>query len=260
MTSAFSLSNRWLWLSIATPALLLGLAGCGSSASAAAAAATPTCPATAAVTSETGKITAVSGTASVTITTTTGSTATVLLSTTTRITASTPVAASSLTTGTTVLVSVPANSSSGTAIPAQRVLVETATSTRGNGTPTAGNGTPGTGGGFGGGFPGRGSGTPGAGRGGSGSFNAACFRRTGTQGQNGVTGVQGTITTTNPGLGQITVTDSSGNSFVFALVSSTVIATQTRGTAANLTVGATITASGRQSTNGLQATTIQVTQ
>jgi len=244
MKESFKLMSTISQRSLSLGGIVLGAAavlglitGCGSTANAAAVAATPTCPATATLATATGSVTAVSATG-LTVQTATGSVM-VTFTSNTRYTKSVPVDPVTLTSGTTVQVVVSKGTVTSTVIPAQSIIVQTATTAgfgAGNGTPRAGNGTPRAGNG--------------------GGFNAACRGR-GAAAQNGFRGVRGTITAINTGSHQITVTDAKNASYVFSVDTTTTVATTARGTQADVAVGDTINASGQQNTNGIQAITIQ---
>jgi hypothetical protein len=230
---------------MAVPALLtLALVGCGSTANAtnAANAAATNCPTPGAnaFTSVNGVVTALNAT-SATVKTSSGANATVLFTATTRVSKTVSVDPATLTTGTTVQVVVSQSGVANGATPAQAIIVFNGQGFGGG--QRGGNGSP---------RPGAGSGTPRAG------FNPACrTRNQGAQAQNGFRGVRGMISAVNPAAHQITVTDAKGGNYVFALTSSTTVATQQAGKISDLAVGDTISASGKQSATGLQAMVIQ---
>lgn len=220
------------WFAVVPAIIALLLTGCGS-ASAANASATPACPIATNFKSVTGVIATI-GNNSATVTTTAGPVATVLFTATTRVSKTVAVDPTTLASGTTVQVIVPKGSTTGSVLTAQTILVQPAGQTPFGGGKRGGNGTGGR------------------------TFNPSCrTRATPVTGQNTFRGVRGTITALNPSAKQITVTDLKGNSYVFAMDSSTNVATQAKGSVSDLAVGDMISATGQQTSTGLQAINVQ---
>ncbi len=213
---------------VAVVALSMALAACGTPA--AAASTTPTCPPASSFKSVTGTISAV-GSNVITVATSGGGQALVHLTSTTRVTKMVTVTPADLTAGTSVQVTTDT-----AATTAQRILL----------LPT-GQGS------FGGrGGQGFGRGTPPAG------VNASCFQRQGQgRGQpSAFQGLRGTVESASST--KLIIDDSQGQTFTLAITSATVIETTAAGTAADLTVGATVMASGSATSDGITARTITV--
>lgn len=223
---------HYAWLALGPAIIALLFTGCGSAASAANSQATPACPTATNFMTVTGVIATI-GNNTATVTTAAGTTTTVLFTTTTRFSKLVAVDPTTLASGTTVQVVVAKGSATGSVIAAQTILVQTGQSAVGGGN-RGGNGSGGR------------------------SFNPACrTQKTPVSGQKSLRGVRGSITAVDPSLKQITVTDTKGNSYVFALTSTTVVATQAKGSMSDLAVGDTITATGQQTANGLQVANVQ---
>lgn len=218
----------------------LVLTGCGTASATTAnvtASPTPTCPPQIPVKTVSGHITSV-GNGSISVANAQGSVTQVAFSTTTRLTQVTHPAATSLTTGTSVLVLTDTN-----ATLAQRISV-------------LGQGISGAGGfGFG---AGRASGTPSA------RANAACFRRAGTgtgrsKGQGGTgqfQGIQGTIDSISAT--HLLFHDSQGQAYSVAITSATVIQRTAQASTSDLKVGQTVTALGTATSSGIAARSIVI--
>jgi len=229
----------------------VALAGCGtvSASTSASASATPTCPPQASFKTVTGKITStVSG--SIAVTDSQGKVTQVQVSSTTRITQTAHPAATSLATGTSVLVLTDTN-----ATVAQRINV-------------LGAGANGSGGfGFGSGS-GRPTGTPSA----SARGNARCFQRTGQRfgqgtpgagngngngsGGGAFQGIQGTIDTINSA--HLTFHDAQGQEYSVDITSTTVIQQTAAARASYLKVGMNVVVVGSANSNGIAARTIAI--
>ena len=242
MRTASSRLARVVTLTLAPAALCLALAGCGSPsgskvASAAGASPTPTCPATTPTTTfkvVTGKITAASA-GTITVAPTSGANVTVQVTATTRLTKLAPSTISAVQVGEVAQVT---PDSSG--VIATRITVSGGTGGFRGGTQ-ANAGTPGV------------TRTPGV------RFNPACFRR-GTPGGGGAFGAaggQGGRVTSVSG-SQIDVTDAQGQSLTYTVTSSTVVIAPTAGSAADLVVGATVTATGTASGAAIVARAITI--
>ena len=216
--------------------VVVALAGCGGAATAssgAAASATPTCPPAGNFKSVSGTISA-TGNGSISVTDATGAEIVVQLTSTTRISKQTSVAPTSIATGTNVLIVSDTNATT-----AQRIAVL--------------SGAGGIGGGFG--RFGGGTRTPGAAR------NAACFQRTPGAGRFGggtgaFQGLRGTVASVSGS--QIIVNDSQGQTFSLAITPATVITSTSAGSAADLLLGATVTAAGQVVGSQIKAVTISV--
>ena len=225
------------------------LAGCGnaSASTSASTSATPTCPPQASFKTVTGKITS-AGSGSIVVTDSQGKVTQVQVSSTTRITQTAHPAATSLATGTSVLVLTDTN-----ATVAQRINV-------------LGAGANGSGGfGFGSGT-GRLTGTPSA----SARANARCFQRTGKRfgqgtpgagngngnGGGAFQGIQGTIDTINSA--HLTFHDAQGQEYSVAITSTTVIQQTAAAKASDLKVGMNVAVVGSASSNGIAARTIGI--
>jgi hypothetical protein len=216
-------------------ALMMLLAACGTPGTAAAssARATATCPPARSFKTVTGSISA-TGANVITVTSSNGSKTLVHLTSTTRVTRILAAKPSDLTTGATVQVT------TDTAVTAaQRIVI----------VPTGQGGFGGRGGG-----PGFGRGTPPAG------FNSACFQRqgtpSGTGGTGGFQGLRGTVASASST--QVVLDDAQGQTFSVAITSATVILTSASGTARDLSVGLTVSASGTATSDGISARTITV--
>lgn len=223
------------------------LAGCGTATAStgANANATPTCPPQASFKMVTGQISS-TGSGTIAVTDSQGKVTQVQISSTTRITQIAHPAATSLATGSSVLVLTDTN-----ATVAQRISV-------------LGAGANGSGGGFGGGFgSGRQSGTPSA------RANSTCFQRTGQRpGQQGTPGagngnsggafqgVQGTIDTVSSG--RLTFHDAQGQEYSVAITSATVIQQTAQAKASDLKVGQKVAVVGSASSSGIAARTIAI--
>jgi hypothetical protein len=224
------------------------LAGCGtaSATTSANASATPTCPPQASFKTVTGKITS-TGSGSIAVTDSQGKVTQVQISSTTRLTQIAHPAATSLATGTSVLVLTDTN-----ATVAQRISV-------------LGAGANGSGGfGFGSGSgSGRPAGTPSA------RANSRCFQRTGQRFGQGTPsagngngngspfqGVQGTIDTINSG--RLTFHDAQGQEYSVAITPATVIQQTALAKASDLTVGMNVAVVGSASSSGIAARTIAI--
>ncbi len=220
----------------AVAALSMLLAACGaangSSASASAASPTPTCPPAVAFKSVTGTISA-TGTGSITITASNSTATLVQLTANTRITRMVPATVSDLKAGTSVQVTTDTSVTT-----AQRILVLSSSA----------GGT----GGFGGFGGGRGfaRGTPPAGA------NPACFQRQRQGSQAGFQGLRGTVDSASAT--QLVLDDPQGQTFSVAITTSTVIETSAAGAQSDLHVGATVTATGTATSNGISARAITV--
>ena len=221
---------------VALAALMMLLAACGTQGTAAAssATATPTCPPARSFETVTGTISATAANA-ITVTSSNGSKTLVHLTSTTRVTRILVAKPSDLTTGATVQVT------TDTAVTAaQRIVI----------VPAGQGGFGGRGGG-----PGFGRGTPPAG------FNSACFQRQGTPsagtgGTGGFQGLRGTVASATST--QLVLDDTQGQTFTVAITSATVILTSASGTASDLSVGLTVSASGTATSDGISARTITV--
>ena len=220
------------------------LAGCGtaSASTSANASATPTCPPQASLKTVTGKITSTSS-GTIAVTDSQGKVTQVQISSTTRLTQIAHPAATSLATGTSVLVLTDTN-----ATVAQRISVVGA----------GANGSGGFGFGSGSGRP-TGTGTPSA------RANSRCFQRTGQrfgQGTPGAgnggafQGVQGTIDTINSG--RLTFHDAQGQEYSVAIASATVIQQTALAKASDLKVGMNVVVVGSASSSGIAARTIAI--
>ncbi len=232
-------------------ALALTFTACGSTANAAASATvSPACvTATARAKSGSqsvmpltlsGKITALNGN-SLTVTSTADKATAVNLSGNTRISKITPIQASSLTSGTIVII-LTNPSTGGGPTTARSIIVQPATNGQG-GTPTPG-------GGFGKGGPGR-----------NGGNFTGCRPRTGTGntgGLGGARGIRGTVSSYNASTQQLTITDAQGATYLIGVTSTTVIGSFSAGAQSDLAVGETITVSGTVSGNAVTARAIQI--
>lgn len=219
------------------------LAGCGtaSASTSANASATPTCPPQASFKMVTGKVTSISS-GTIAVTDSQGKVTQVQVSSTTRLTQIAHPAATSLATGTSVLVLTDTN-----ATVAQRINV-------------LGAGANGSGG-FGVGS-GRSTGTPSA------RANSRCFQRTGQRpgqgtpgagngtGGGAFQGVQGTIDTINSG--HLTFHDAQGQEYSVAITSATVIQQTAQAKASDLKVGMSVVVVGSASSTGIAARTIAI--
>lgn len=222
------------------------LAGCGiaSASTSASTSATATCPPQASFKTVTGKISSTSS-GTIAVTASQGAVTQVQISTTTRLTQIAHPAATSLATGTSVLVLTDTN-----ATVAQRINVLDA----------GANGSGGFGFGSGSGS-GRPTGTPSA------RANSRCFQRTGQrfgQGTPGVgngngspfQGVQGTIDTINSG--HLTFHDAQGQEYSVAITSATVIQQTALAKISDLKVGMNVVVVGSASSSGIAARTIAI--
>lgn len=224
------------------------LAGCGtaSASTSANASATPTCPPQASFKTLTGKITS-TGSGTIAVTDSQGKVTQVQISSTTRLTQIAHPAATSLATGTSVLVLTDTN-----ATVAQRIRVV------GAGANGSGGFGFGSGSGSGSGRP-TGSGTPSA------RASSRCFQRTGQrfgQGTPGAgnggafQGVQGTIDTINSG--RLTFHDAQGQEYSVAITPATVIQQTAQAKASDLKVGMNVMVVGSASASGIAARTIAI--
>lgn len=225
------------------------LAGCGtaSASTSANASATPTCTPQASFKTVTGKITS-TGSGSIAVTDSQGKVTQVQISSTTRLTQIAHPAATSLATGTSVLVLTDTN-----ATVAQRINVL--------GAGANGSGSGGFGFGSGSGRP---TGTPSA----SARGNARCFQRTGQRfgqgtpgagngnGGGSFQGIQGTIDTINGA--HLTFHDAQGQEYSVAITSTTVIQQTAQAKASDLKVGMNVAVVGSASSNGIAARTIAI--
>jgi hypothetical protein len=228
-------SIRLYALIIALAALMMLLAACGTQGTAAAssATATATCPPARSFKTVTGAISA-TGANVITVTSSNGSKTLVHLTTSTRITRIVAATPTDLTTGAIVQVTTDT-----AATAAQRIVI----------VPMGQGGFGGRGGGTG-----FGRGTPPAG------FNSACFQRqgtpSGTGGPGGFQGLRGTVASATST--QLVLDDAQGQTFTVAITSATVILTSASGTASDLSVGLTVSASGTATSDGISARTITV--
>ncbi len=225
------------------------LAGCGtaSATTSVVASATPTCPPLANFKTVTGKITS-TGSGSIAVTDSQGKVTQVQISSTTRLTQIAHPAATSLATGTSVLVLTDTN-----ATVAQRINVL--------GAGANGSGSGGFGFGSGSGRP---TGTPSA----SARGNARCFQRTGQRfgqgtpgagngnGNGAFQGIQGTIDTINGS--HLTFHDVQGQEYSVAITSTTVIQQTAQAKASDLKVDINVAVMGSASSNGIAARTIAI--
>ncbi|HEY7343565.1 MAG TPA: hypothetical protein VH591_22040 [Ktedonobacterales bacterium] len=228
------------------------LAGCGtaSASTSASGSATPTCPPQASFKTVTGKITS-TGSGTIAVTDSQGKVTQVQISSTTRLTQIAHPAATSLATGTSVLVLTDTN-----ATVAQRISVLQA----------GANGSGGSGGfGFGSGS-GRAAGTPSA----SARANSTCFQRTGQRrgqgtpgagngngsGGSAFQGIQGTIDTISSA--HLTFHDAQGQEYSIAITSATVIQQTAQAKASDLKVGMNVVVVGSASSNGIAARTVAI--
>ncbi len=225
------------------------LAGCGTASATTSANASATCPPQASFKTVTGKITS-TGSGSIAVTDSQGKVTQVQVSSTTRLTQIAHPAATSLATGTSVLVLTDTN-----ATVAQRINVL--------GAGANGSGSGGFGFGSGSGRP---TGTPSA----SARANARCFQRTGQRfgqgtpgagngngnGGGAFQGIQGTIDTINGS--HLTFHDAQGQEYSVAITSTTVIQQTAQAKASDLKVGMNVAVVGSASSNGIAARTIAI--
>ena len=231
------------------------LAGCGTASASTSASASATCPPQASFKTVTGKITS-TGSGTIAVTDSQGKVTQVQIASTTRISQTAHPAATSLATGTSVLVLTDTN-----ATVAQRINVLAAGA---NGTGSGGFGFgPGTG---------RPTGTPSA----SARGNARCFQRTGQRfgqgtpgagnsngngngngnGGGAFQGIQGTIDTINSA--HLTFHDAQGQEYSVAITSTTVIQQTAAAKASDLKVGMNVAVMGSASSHGIAARTIAI--
>ena len=227
------------------------LAGCGTASASTSASASATCPPQASFKTVTGKITS-TGSGTIAVTDSQGKVTQVQIASTTRISQTAHPAATSLATGTSVLVLTDTN-----ATVAQRINVLAAGA---NGTGSGGFGFgPGTG---------RPTGTPSA----SARGNARCFQRTGQRfgqgtpgagnsngngnGGGAFQGIQGTIDTINSA--HLTFHDAQGQEYSVAITSATVIQQTALAKISNLKVGMNVVVVGSASSSGIAARTIAI--
>ena len=227
------------------------LAGCGtaSATTSVIASASATCPPQASFKTATGKITS-TGSGTIAVTDSQGKVTQVQISSTTRLTQIAHPAATSLATGTSVLVLTDTN-----ATVAQRINVLAA----------GANGSGSGGFGFGSGS-GRPTGMPSA----SARANARCFQRTGQRfgqgtpgagngngsGGGAFQGIQGTIDTINSA--HLTFHDAQGQEYSVAITSTTVIQQTAQAKASDLKVGMNVAVMGSANSNGIAARTIAI--
>jgi hypothetical protein len=226
---------------VASAALCALLAACGSpggAVNAAGASATATCPPQPAFKVVIGTISATgisaASTGTITVTASDGTQTHAHLTPATRVTRIVVASVSDLTSGATVLVTTDANATS-----AKQIALVNAPA-----------------GGFGG--PGGYRGTPGARRTPPAGVNAACFQRA-VQGQGqerGAPGLRGIVTTVTST--QLVVDDTQGQTLTLAITPSTAIVKNAPGTTANLTIGATVSVTGRPTSDGIDAQAIVV--
>jgi len=223
------------------------LAGCGTASASTSASASATCPPQASFKTVTGKITS-TGSGTIAVTDSQGKVTQVQIASTTRISQTAHPAATSLATGTSVLVLTDTN-----ATVAQRINVLAAGA---NGTGSGGFGFgPGTG---------RPTGTPSA----SARGNARCFQRTGQRfgqgtpgagngnGGGAFQGIQGTVDTINSA--HLTFHDAQGQEYSVAITSATVIQQTAQAKASDLKVSMNVVVVGSASSNGIAARTIAI--